>query len=302
MKRVFLFFIIAMAIVSCSSEASKLEKKAEIQAVNWIKELSRDPDNCKVDKFHTVYKSDSLCIIHFNHTGKNGFGNEITSEVEYICLIHGSNTYESIHEAKPDSIYLNPTAMQKEQKGKIYQNCTYDEAIKYRAIINLNTTGRIVGNHEEPVNIPVPTGTGNWELDTYVDNFGDHTNDSYLRLRGKGKFSNSATTNDDLTVLLLVDKGSVRLRLIEYGWSVVKDEELCAIIVKDCEGITKKWAVFNNSSGYISLSRSQEDEFAEIAKKGGTISFSAAMGRYSRSTYNFKLDVTGYEEAMKYLD
>ncbi|MBQ5648360.1 MAG: hypothetical protein IIV16_04480, partial [Alistipes sp.] len=95
---------------------------------------------------------------------------------------------------------------------------------------------------------------------------------------------------------------SVRLRLIEYSYSIVKDEELCVIIVKDSEGISKKWTVFNDNSGYISLSRTQKDEFAEIAKKGGTISFSATMGRYSMSTYNFKLDITGYEEAMKFLN
>lgn len=302
MKKTLLFFIFALAAISCKNEATKFEEIAILQATNLTRELTRNPDNFKVDKFHTVYKSDSLCIIHFNHTGKNGFGNEVTSEMEYICIRHGENSFESMHEADKDSIYLNPTAMQKEQEGKIYQNCTYDEAIKYRAIINLNTTGRMVGNHDEPVNIPVPTGTGNWELDTYIDHFGDHTDDAYLRLTGKGRFSNSATTNSDLTVFLLVDKNSVRLRLVEYGWSVVKDDELCAIIVKDCESITKKWTVFNDDSGYISLSKSQKEDFVKMAKKGGTISFSAAMGTYSMSTYNFKFDVTGYEEALKYLN
>ena len=56
-----------------------------------------------------------------------------------------------------------------------------------------------------------------WELDTYDDEFGDKTNDKFIRLTGKGQFSNSVATNDKLVVFLFLDKEYIFLRFVEYG-------------------------------------------------------------------------------------
>lgn len=62
-----------------------------------------------------------------------------------------------------------------------------------------------------------------WEVANYVDEFGDLTGDKFLsEIIYDGKFSNSATTNSELTIKFLVDKDEVNIKLFEYGSKLVK--------------------------------------------------------------------------------
>ena len=68
------------------------------------------------------------------------------------------------------------------------------------------------------------TQSGVWKMDFYVDEFGQYTNEAYIRNKNYfvGKFSNSATTNSKLYVTLLIDTNYVAIQLLEYGSYVVK--------------------------------------------------------------------------------
>ena len=70
-------------------------------------------------------------------------------------------------------------------------------------------------SYTEPIGI-IQT---NWEVDYYVDEFGDKTNDAYVRGEFHGTFSNSATNGSSLTVYVYMDKDKpnrIAFRLLEY--------------------------------------------------------------------------------------
>lgn len=73
-----------------------------------------------------------------------------------------------------------------------------------------------------PTSAPAPVSGSVWEKMYYVDEFDQPTDDYYLCNIIDGTFSNSATTDDILTVVLFLDEDGLRIRLIEYGSNFVK--------------------------------------------------------------------------------
>lgn len=65
---------------------------------------------------------------------------------------------------------------------------------------------------------------GGWEIDFYVDEFNNDTNQAYIKNSEVfvGVFSNSATTNSKLYARILVDEEDIAIRLWEYGSHEVK--------------------------------------------------------------------------------
>ena len=66
---------------------------------------------------------------------------------------------------------------------------------------------------------------GDWELQSFVDEFGDISDDKFLTTNYllDGTFSNSATTNSELTArLMIIDSSNVSISLYEYDYSKVK--------------------------------------------------------------------------------
>ena len=120
-----------------------------------------------------------------------------------------------------------------DEEEDVYEDLDFANAILYRTAIYINSNGREVGNPDAEFSIPIPTGTGLWELDAFDDEFGDKTNEKYIRLTGKGVFSNSAATHEKLIGHLFLDKERISFRLIEYGSHVVKeDTEICYFKIK----------------------------------------------------------------------
>jgi hypothetical protein len=71
-----------------------------------------------------------------------------------------------------------------------------------------------------------------FKLKYFVDEFGDATKDAYLNAIVKGLFSNSATTDSDLYVSVLISKYEISLGLFEYGSSLVKGNSYTNYMVK----------------------------------------------------------------------
>lgn len=63
---------------------------------------------------------------------------------------------------------------------------------------------------------PIPTPEPYWSIDYYLDDYGDKTDEAYVMGKFDGTFSNTATTNSDLTVLFFYSPNECSIRLLEY--------------------------------------------------------------------------------------
>ena len=64
---------VAMLISSCSNG---LESAAKEQMEKTMKELAKDPSSVQISNVETKFNNDSICILHFKFSGKNGFGGD----------------------------------------------------------------------------------------------------------------------------------------------------------------------------------------------------------------------------------
>jgi len=78
---------------------------------------------------------------------------------------------------------------------------------------------------------------GIWKIGNYIDNFGEIKDEKYISTYVTGIFSNSATTNSPLGVLLIIDKKSIRFQLYEYAREhPIKGKGMIKFEVKDGSG------------------------------------------------------------------
>jgi hypothetical protein len=250
-----------------------------------------------------------LCIIHVDFTAKNGLGSEIKDRCEYIFISSNGKNYESYQEIanEEDGIFVSVEKYNKKKKGTIYETLDYEPGIRYLAAIYVNENGREAGNSEgESFSIPVPTGTGSWEMKSYKDEFGEESASKYLVLMGNGVFSNSATTNSKMAAVLFTEKsGDFSFKLIEYSSSVVKSDDSYEYRIKDSEGDVHEMILYNDEeSGQMSSwSFEYKETMKKILNKGGviTVSVRERNSYFTPNTYLFKLDVTGYDKAISFL-
>ena len=177
-----------------------------------------------------------------------------------------------------------------------------------------------------------------WAVDSYEDDFGDSTNDMYLRGVFQGTFSHGAETGSQLeTVVFYDDPSSVdtyfSFRLLEYGSSSAtydSDEFMCLNLKIDgsvyttqlfpdpFSGDLKFWKIL--PSKYIESSCIETNErdvvweaLLKAMREGQTVScniivgdtieqLDQALGGNSGTQYTFKIDGTGFEEQEKQLD
>lgn len=305
MKRlIYCLTAFALLLVSACSQSQKTSSEAKTSMEALVKELARNPESVKIENVKAIYENDSLTILRFDFTGKNGLGVESTDKMEYIYLVENGKKYEAMHELAADSVYLDNADWEKAKKGSIYESLDYDAALRYLSAIYINNFGRVVGDksREQTVNIDVPTKTGAWKLKRYSDSFGDETDNKYLVLMGDGVFSNSATSNSDLKVVFFVDEDSFSFRLFEYGSSPVKDDDSAYVTrIKDKDGVVYDFRLYNaGQSGQIGHYGIEDyNKMVEILKKGGEITVLMGYYDYGQSDYRFKLNVDGFENAIK---
>jgi hypothetical protein len=312
MKKISTFLALSFAVLfiffSCCNPSSKIEKAAQAQVQATLTELAKDPSSVKFDNIQTKFLNDSLCILQMNWTAKNGLGHEITDHIEYYYIGSKGKFYEAYQEFSGDgAIFCTEEQYNKQKKGKIYESLSYDEGLRYLTALFTNTSGREAGNSGSGTFvIDVPTGTGQWDLKAYTDEFGEEGNEKYLILRGTGTFSNSATTGSNLSALLFVGKGGdFSFRLIEYNSHVVKSNDNYSYHIKDSEGEVYDMILLNNySSGQMSSWRSSDvTTMSTILNKGGvfTVAVRELYAYGTPSTYLFKMDATGFGKAIQYL-
>lgn len=306
-----ILFVASLALASCN-EKNNFESLAKDTFKKTYYDRIEDDKNVSVENIKTVYSNDSLCILHVDIKGvlddvklNNGVKLEINHKLEYVLYSYEGKLYDGYHSLDDDSVFVSKATLDKISKGTITENLDYDIALLYRSVMYLNSNGKEVGNPDADFYLPIPTGTGLWELDAYVDEFGDKTSDKYLRLRGRGTFSNSAATNEKLVVYLFTDKDttSTHFRFVEYGSSVVKNEDICYMKIKDSYGDIHEIKFYCNENGNLFPAYYDENaakELRGIIGNEGEISVSAEMdGGYSKSKYKFKLKLDGFKKALE---
>jgi hypothetical protein len=151
---------------------------------------------------------------------------------------------------------------------------------------------------------------GIWEVKYFVDDFGDPTNSGYITNSDMltGMFSNSATSNSDLSLYFIVsDSANVAFKLFEYGRSEVKaySTDYYTVKLKDSNGdiVSMSGTIYKGGNRlYIDPSHKKKhvSKMHQILMKGGKVTLSIKESD-SLTSYKFSVDCTGYKNAFNKL-
>ncbi len=87
-RYVWLYLLISL-FCSCTSS---IERDAKSQMELTMKELAKDPSSVKISDVKTMFSNDSLCILHFRCSAKNGFGAMRACLYEYVYFIRNQSS------------------------------------------------------------------------------------------------------------------------------------------------------------------------------------------------------------------
>ena len=152
---------------------------------------------------------------------------------------------------------------------------------------------------------------GIWEIKYFFDEYGDPSDEPYITNTKyfNGTFSNSATTNDTLSVSFIITKKDVYMKLYEYGSNLVKNIG-CDIGLKhngkeiyDVDSNWKQMIGKNFGDRQQIKSFGRGEKISSLLKEGGEFKFYIKCGNeYSMSYYKFKIkDANGFENIYKHL-
>lgn len=132
-----------------------------------------------------------------------------------------------------------------------------------------------------------------WETKFYVDDFDDPTEQGYItRTISGGAFSNSATTNANLTVKLLVEEDVFDIILLEYDSQKVKNSssrpDKYKVRIKN--GDTKYEYDAENYGDRITFNKKDANEIIQLVQNSEKLKFVIIeISDYTKSTYKFSL-------------
>ena len=152
---------------------------------------------------------------------------------------------------------------------------------------------------------------GIWNIDEFVDEF-DMPTGKYFIVSDPlhGKFSNSATTNSDVTAFLFCEKFSdtqkpfINFKMYEYDNYLVKNAYSSAkiydIIMMDGAGVKHNLTGVMLSHNSV-LGIADDEEIATVInafKEGGTVRFAIVDSENSLNKYSFAIDeADGFDKA-----
>tara|TARA_A100000164_G_C21932731_1_gene786503 strand:+ start:1564 stop:2043 length:480 start_codon:yes stop_codon:yes gene_type:complete len=149
----------------------------------------------------------------------------------------------------------------------------------------------------------------------YVDEFGDKTNDTYVKhYSSEGSFSNSATDNSKLKVSYFFDKDIEQQKskyfftfnFYEYGTQNVKNWRRDRNITFNCRVKDNKNNIFKikflNPSDYFSIYRGKDEfynAFLSATEESVKLKFSCSDDNESLAKYKFVLDFKDFNKVLK---
>lgn len=159
------------------------------------------------------------------------------------------------------------------------------------------------------------TTVGNWIKGFYIDEFGDKTNQRFISLTTKGKFSNTATEGSPLRISMYLDNGDLEkedpwFRFYEYDGKN-PEKGVIDIYTMSCKIKDKNGSVFrllmsqNKGEDYFYIdgktSRLFVDKFKKMIKEGETAKFACKNERYTNSDrYVFSFSFKYFDNILGY--
>lgn len=145
---------------------------------------------------------------------------------------------------------------------------------------------------------------GVFELGYYVDEFNQPTSDGYVANKEYivGTFSNSATTNSLLYVMLLADSDDITFILYEYGSHLVKNSSSYSVdkynITMKAEDGTKHTITGTVYCGgdRLLIDSKYKAEVLSALKSGGKVSFYIVQSDRTTTNYLFSVDTSNFAE------
>lgn len=158
---------------------------------------------------------------------------------------------------------------------------------------------------EESASKQTTSITSNWEIDHYIDDFGDKTGSAYLRGTFQGKYSNALSSDQKLTVYFCYDdeQKAFIIRLLENNRNKASFSSLQDVILKVKLDDDKEYTIDlkvadsgndlyfrNDVKGYKSIK--------DALSQGKEIKCVIKESLFSQ-TYNFTIDGVGFKEKLK---
>lgn len=137
MKKNLAMLAVMLAVVVLSS-CNSMERKANRQLHDTMKELAKNPDTFKISNEKVVFSNDSMCTISFIGRGQNGFGGYNSSKMEYTLIkvkgeggIHYNESLLDMEDKKDRRSSIKET-IENIDGGYLYgtEKKAYDEFIK----------------------------------------------------------------------------------------------------------------------------------------------------------------------------
>lgn len=144
-----------------------------------------------------------------------------------------------------------------------------------------------------------------WNLHNYVDEFRNPTDEEYISTVVYGTFSNSATTDSDLKVRVLVDKDSIAFRLYEYSRIEVKcsygrDNYTITMMDSDNQKYNITGTMYSGGDR-VCVDKEYKSLVLGALRKRGTVRFYIVSAEYSTTEYLFSVNTSNFSSLYKTL-
>jgi hypothetical protein len=146
-----------------------------------------------------------------------------------------------------------------------------------------------------------------WQQKTYVDDFGDPTDEKYSTVITEGKFSNSATTNSELLVKSVMsnsEKGlSMTIYLYEYGSNKANfSSAFGSLKIKDQAGNVHSVKAYQGKDGYLYFTEEEAIQLITLLESNKVLKCRYdEVSKYGNSSYSFVLSGEKLAEAKQFL-
>lgn len=95
MRKIALFVV--LLLLCCCNGKKDIEAMAKQQAEKTMREFARNPESIVISDMEVVFKTDSVCVLHFVQRGQNGFGGYSRENIEYMyCIQSSGDVYECV--------------------------------------------------------------------------------------------------------------------------------------------------------------------------------------------------------------
>lgn len=309
MKKRYIYLLLSISLLfgSCTKEA-KIVRDSKTKAKEWFESKKHDPAfleaDVKLNDMETVYSSDSLCILYLKIAGKFTTSEETKYVIEFVSFDEVWVSHGIDSDAKDEVVYFSKEEFEKNKRGKMYENYSYDDAIFYRAALLYNSTQ---SESDEEVFSYIPMPTGMWERGLFQDDYGKMTKNGYIKLRAKAEKKNDEkkywadliVTKDDIFFMLW--------RKSYSGLDIASEDGNFTVTIETSQKEKIGPLTFrSNDKKGIFLSQRDKSKVSVIRnllEKEKTFTVYARNdGFWSRGQFRIKFRSKGYNDAMKYIN